>query len=82
MGRSRNKSSLDLRTQTAWITDLVNPPRLNDIRKEKGCPPVFRILPVEIASALLELPAHLDKHPVADACLGTRPVKRRPLIGR
>ena len=82
MGRSRYKPGLDLRTQAARITHLIDPARLDDISEEIGRTPVFRILTVEIASALLELPTQFDQHTIPDTRLGTRTIKPCPHLGR
>ena len=82
MGRSRYEPGLDLRTQAARIAHLVDPTRLDDISEEIGRTPVFRILTVEVASALLELPTQFDQHAIPNARLGTRTVKPRPRLGR
>ena len=57
MGRGLDEPGFDLRTKTAGIPDLIDPPRLDDVRKKLLRTSVFRILPVEVAAAFFELPA-------------------------
>ena len=57
MGRRVHEPGIDLRAEAPGIPDLVDPPRLDDVRKNLLRTSVFRILPVEVAAAFFELPA-------------------------
>ena len=57
MGRRVHEPGIDLRAEAPGIPDLVDPPRLDDVRKKILRTSVFRILPVEVAAAFFELPA-------------------------
>ena len=82
MGRSRNEPGIDLRAETPGIPDLINPSRLDDVGKKIFRAVVFRILLVEVAAALLELPAKLRQDDIFHTIDGARPVKFRTHIGR
>ena len=82
MGRGVDESGLDLRTEAPGIPDLIDPSRFDDVGKEVLRAVVFRILPVEVAAALLELPAELRQNGVFHTIDGTRPVKSFAHVGR
>ena len=82
MGRGVDESGIDLRAETPGIADLVNPARLDDVRKEVLRTVVFRILPVEVAAALLELPAQFRQDGPFHTIDGARPVKFLAHVGR
>ena len=82
MRRGCNKPGLNLRTQAARITHLIDSSRLDDIGKEERRPSIFCILPVEVASALLELPTQFDQYSITDTSLGARAIKPGSDLGR
>ena len=82
MGRGLDEPGFDLRTETAGIPDLIDPPRLDDIGEKVLRAAVLRILPVEVAAALLELPAEFRQDGAFHAILGGRAVKSPAHVGR
>ncbi len=82
MSRGIDESGLDLRAETPGIPDLINPSRFDDVGKKVLRAIVFRILPVEVAAALLELPAELRQDDVFHTIDGARPVKFFAHVGR
>ena len=82
MARGLYEPGIDLRAKASGIPDLIDPARFDDLRKEILRAAVFRILPVEVAAALLELPAQLRQDGSLHAIDRTRPVKGPAHVGR